>query len=202
MSDLLQRSTKAGASIVFDDLLPYHVQEPIHEQGFYDWRGRSVYARRMEAVVALLRSDRSKTRESVEVMHHLLLVDRLLRDLVECGGADCGMFAALTPRSYIASLSAETNDLVSYAINSLAGNISSQWHVNTMTAITRGDQSSKESSLLGELFLRVASSVESDTLSPRILRFLLSRILSLSGDTQITERWLACGQNMEDKSQY
>jgi len=202
MSELLQRSVSASASIVFDDLLPYRTPEPAHGQNLHDWRGRSVYARRLEAIVALLRSDRSQTRESVVVMHHLLVADRLLRDLVECGGADCGMFTASVSQLYVGSLGTETSDLVSYAVNSLAADITSQWHVNTMMSVTRGEQVSKEPSLLGDLFLRVASSAESDLLSPRILRFLLSRVLSLSGDTQITERWLACGQNIEDKSQY
>ena len=110
------------------------------------------------------------------------------------------MYATATSSEYIDSLSSETNDLVSYAINALAGDTTPQWHASIMTSLSRSEDSSREPSLLGDLFLRIAASVESDLLSPRILRFLLSRVLSLSGDTQITERWLACGQNLEDKS--
>ena len=196
---ILQKSLSTSPPIVFDDLLPYEAQGNVIGPTQYDVRGRSTYARRVEALVALLRSDRGIVRESADILHQLLIMDRLLSDELECRGSSLGVYASDIPYDYLQKIGAELHDLVSYAVNSLASEVQASWHMDTITAFSRGT-GANDNSVLTDVFFRIANASESDNLSPRVLKQLLARILSLSGDLAITERWLACSQNLEIKS--
>jgi hypothetical protein len=153
----------------------------------------------MEALVALLRSDRGIVRESADVVHQLLIMDRLLADELDCRGSSLGVYASDISHDYVQNIGAEFHDLVSYAVNTLASEAQASWHMDAITAFSRGTEAS-DRSVLTDVFFRIANASESDNLSPRVLKQLLARVLSLSGDVAITERWLACSQNLEIKS--
>lgn len=180
-------------------MLPYETQEKVTGPTQYDVRGRSTYARRMEALVALLRADRGVVRDSADVVHQLLVMDRLLSDELDCRGSSLGVYAPNISHGYVQNIGAEFHDLASYAVNSLASEAQASWHMDAITAFSRGTEAS-DRSVLTEVFFRIANASESDNLSPRVLKQLLARVLSLSGDVAIAERWLACSQNLETKS--
>lgn len=197
VSHLLKQSLTASPSIIYDDLLPYHIPNTPLGQTKYDAEGRSTFARRLEAALAILRSDPSQVRSSYEIFYLLLITGRILEDEEICRGSSLGMYRSDIPRHYIQAIRSELDDLNSYAINGLAMDLPAQWHQETMSAIAKGNMD--QSSTLARVIDRLIAQCDTDVMSPRVLRSLLSRVLAISGEQTTIERWLAFSQSLSDK---
>ena len=164
---------------VLDPMAPLSSPRPpgARHPGPFDTSGRSKHARRIEAYIALLRSDRKLAPARPSVWTTILRAALLLRDEISIPGAAGGLFDSTYDAIRLADLVIEVEGTLSLLI-SQQENLQPEWH-SRMTSDLKGEKGNGEADWLSTalLGLRATMGARSDNLSARVFRDLLAQAL-------------------------
>ncbi|KAJ9125190.1 hypothetical protein QFC22_000144 [Naganishia vaughanmartiniae] len=198
MKELLQDKLRLGygraSSWVLDSLLPYERNPSSQSSVSFDSSGRSNYGRAVEAIICTVHSDIASVKATPSVLLHITLASRLAADALD-GMGSYGLYSDDIDRHYLKSICRESEQVMSYAISSLAADLPLSWHQSAMTSMTKDN--ARGDTLLGLLY-DLATQSDAHEVYMRSLRDIIERILR-SADMVIAERWLAFASGLNSK---
>lgn len=198
MTEVLHQRLRLGygrtSSWVLDALLPYERTPSSQNSASFDNYGRSNYGRAVEAIIYSVHSDIASIKESPSLLVHITLASRLAADALD-GMGSYGIYSDTISRYYLKSICRESEQVISYAISSLAADLPISWHQSAMTSMTKGNALSDT---LSGLLYDLATQHDGHEAYMRSLRDIIERVLR-STDTVIAERWLAFASGLNSK---
>ncbi|KAJ9108838.1 hypothetical protein QFC21_000158 [Naganishia friedmannii] len=198
MAEVLQQKLRLGygrtSSWVLDPLLPYERKSSSQSSVSFDNCGRSNYGRAVEAIIYSVHSDIASIKASPSLLLHITLASRLAADGLD-GMGSYGLYSDTIDRYYLKSVCRESEQVISYAISSLAADLPVSWHQSAMTSMTKGNA---QSDTLSGLLFDLATQHDGHEAYMRSVRDTIERILR-SADMVIAERWLAFASGINNK---
>ncbi|KAJ9093121.1 hypothetical protein QFC19_008464 [Naganishia cerealis] len=195
LQDKLQLGYGRTPSWALDPLLPYEQNNSSQTPVTFDTCGRSDYGRAIEALLYSVHSDIATAKTSPALLCHIALASRLATDALD-GMGSSGLYSDCVDRHYLKNICRESEQVISYAISSLAADLPVSWHQSAMTSLTKGNS---QNDTLSTLLQDLATQHEGQEIYLRSLRDILERILR-SADMVIAERWLAFASGLNSKS--